>query len=362
VALRGPTLFPNNTQTDSPPAGVCDIKTTSVALLSGTVTGNTSAPLIFQISPTSGSGTLATASAANTTLANNKGWWIAPTTDMAGGATAQRLLVSGAVITLKATVTATGLTGNDTATFSLYKRASGGALTFIQSATFTAANGATGTVTTGTATITLGADMVFDVGETLYVELYLTVVNQTVTAGTATVGLGAATAWTFNNPNGICYRYLRSASDSAPADDTLTRLLTRVRSITDSAPASDTLTRGVSTFNRSTSDSAPAADTLTRQLILHRTVTENLGAGVDWPLNAPTKAITGLVYTGSLLTSGATCRLLRDSDEFLCGTVTTGSDGAYSFARGTDDPNTYHVEVYVGSTLHGLTDRGLVPQ
>jgi hypothetical protein len=81
----------------------------------------------------------------------------------------------------------------------------------------------------------------------------------------------------------------------------------------------------------------------------------------DFTGSSPMKAIAGVVTTSGAPTSGATCRLLRDSDDFLCATTTTSGAGAYSFTRDSADTNTYHVEVYVGTTLHGLTDRGLVP-
>lgn len=96
-------------------------------------------------------------------------------------------------------------------------------------------------------------------------------------------------------------------------------------------------------------------------LVVPTVGTVNVASGpTDYPVTTPA-SITGLITNGGLLQEGATCRLLRDSDEYLAATYTTGADGRYTFTRDLNDPNTYHVEVYVGATLHGLTDRGLVP-
>jgi len=92
-------------------------------------------------------------------------------------------------------------------------------------------------------------------------------------------------------------------------------------------------------------------------------VLARLGGGgpSDFSGTSPTKAIAGIVTTSSAPTSGATCRLIRDSDGFACATTMTDAAGAYSFTRDDLDPYTYHVEVYVGATLHGLTDSGIAP-
>jgi hypothetical protein len=81
----------------------------------------------------------------------------------------------------------------------------------------------------------------------------------------------------------------------------------------------------------------------------------------DWPSAGGTKTISGTVTTNGAPTSGATCRLIRDTDNFPCQVATSDAAGTYSFIRDATDPYSYHVEVYVGSTLHGLTDRGLGP-
>lgn len=363
---RGPAFYPSNTVVDSPPAGTDALTTNPTGLTSGTMTGASgvsAAATLFQISPTTGSTTLATSSAASVALGNNKGWQLPATSYVGGTPTALRVLPAGSVLAAKMTVLATGLAGNDTVTVTFFKRAASGGLTFIGNGAATAANGTTGTTTTTAPSFTLTSDLTFSTGETLYAELYLSVLGQAVTAGTAVASFGAATDWELNSPNGLVFRYLTGAADTAAAADNLTSNLIRVRSAADTATATDTTSRRF-TGSRSAADTAGATDTLGRQLIVHRAVNENIGGAVDYQGQGPnSRTVAGVIYdaSGALTIAGATCRLLRDADDFLCATVTTGADGAYSFARDLNDPNTYHVEVYVGAGLHGLTDRGLVP-
>lgn len=90
------------------------------------------------------------------------------------------------------------------------------------------------------------------------------------------------------------------------------------------------------------------------------------GAPEDYSPNDGLKAIADVVRhheTGALV-AGATVKLVRDSDEFHAASTTSGADGAYSFARDTNDPHTYHVYVYYtdGATkIQGVSERGLVP-
>lgn len=58
----------------------------------------------------------------------------------------------------------------------------------------------------------------------------------------------------------------RTASDIAPATETAARQVTAARSVSDSAPASDTATRGALSLIRTAADSAPATDTTARML------------------------------------------------------------------------------------------------
>lgn len=85
----------------------------------------------------------------------------------------------------------------------------------------------------------------------------------------------------------------------------------------------------------------------------------------DWPLNPPTKAITGVTRdtTGAVI-GGATVRLIRQVDDVKVATVTSDPvTGVYGFARGTDDPYAYYVIAFKDGVpeVHGVSDRGLVP-
>ncbi len=218
MALRGPTFFPVNSQTDTPPAGIYDLKSsTAVTLATASMSGTTSGATIKQIWPTSTASTvLQSATVAAVAQNNNKGWWISPTTDMASTSTVNRVLPPSSAQNYKVSVTATGLAGNDTVTMSFFKRSSGGVNTFLANVTGTAANGAVGTTTLVTMTPTSAAvDLVFAAGETMYIELYLTIATQTLAAGTAVVTLNNTTSWTLNSPNGIISRTLSSINASS---------------------------------------------------------------------------------------------------------------------------------------------------
>lgn len=90
----------------------------------------------------------------------------------------------------------------------------------------------------------------------------------------------------------------------------------------------------------------------------------------DWSPNDGLKAIAGTVLfheppnQGNPV-SGATVKLIRDSDGLLIATTSTDGLGAYSFPRDTNDPNTYHVEVTWsdgGTPQQGLSEGGCAPQ
>lgn len=88
---------------------------------------------------------------------------------------------------------------------------------------------------------------------------------------------------------------------------------------------------------------------------------------IDFPLtsaHAP-KTISGTIYdsTGAAVV-GATVKLFRNSDDFLCKSTTTDSSGHYSFNRDWFDPYTYYVIAYktvTGTQVHGTSDRPLTP-
>jgi len=85
----------------------------------------------------------------------------------------------------------------------------------------------------------------------------------------------------------------------------------------------------------------------------------------DYPVINPTLAVAGHIYgiNGSGV-SGATVKLFRVADDFMCQQTTSAGDGSYSFVRDTNDPYLYYVVAYttVGATqIHGTSDRDLAP-
>jgi hypothetical protein len=458
MAVRGPNFTYYTTATDTPPAGVNDLLDGIGAdLTSGQMTGSTSAAVTFQIVP-NGTAIPGTASAANTSLANNKGWQIPPTTGMAVTGSTVRRIPNGAVLHSNITVRATGLTGNDTATVHWYKRSAAGALTSIGSATNTAPNGSLGTTTNFGADLTVTQNWDFAPGETLYVEHYLTIAQQTVTAGTATYKLATAGVQQINNPNGILYVYSNSQA-VAGAGTSIKQAITAGKvalvtglGVTALGPRAVAVSKvvigaGISAVRRSVGLPRAAAGaglailgprtvglsarlasgagsfsaiykviltakvatgtgvvTATRTVTAHRafavlgsgipgfaraiisarsfavsavgavkarldmdSVVFNRASGFDWPLNAPLKHISGVIRNsdGTVFTGGATVALVRTSDGRTVATTTSDlTTGAYSFARGGDDPNTYQVtagETSTTPTQHGATDSGLTP-
>lgn len=87
----------------------------------------------------------------------------------------------------------------------------------------------------------------------------------------------------------------------------------------------------------------------------------------DYPVTNPTKQIAGNVIhheTGDPI-EGATLRLFREADDMRVQIATSGPGGAYSFVRDQDDPNSYYVIAEyndAGTQVHGVTDRGLIPE
>lgn len=327
-------------------------------------TGTTSGVKIVQLSYAGGS-SLSANTATGTNAANAQGWWIDPTTDMAGTAATPRVLPAGSALSVRASVTASGLTGNNVLTATFYKvNWNGTTMVYNNLGQGNAAcpNSALGTVTAAVATLTLASDVTFAVNDTLYVEVYLQIAAQTVTAGTSSLTMSSSTPWTLNIPNGIGYRYTRATSDTAPVtSDATTRTVTFPRATSDTLATSDAVTRTVR-LARSTADSAPAADAATRQLIYVRRVYD--GAPADPPVLYPTKAIAGVVRDGTgTAVAGATVKLVRQSDDYVCQQQTSAADGSYSFPRDTFDTAAYYVLAYKGTApqLHGVTDRGLTP-
>lgn len=87
---------------------------------------------------------------------------------------------------------------------------------------------------------------------------------------------------------------------------------------------------------------------------------------VDWPVtHVPTLLVAGTIYDHlGAPVSGATVKLFRVRDDFMCQETTSAADGSYAFVRDNTDPNTYYVVAYAvaGVTqIHGTSDRDLIP-
>lgn len=78
------------------------------------------------------------------------------------------------------------------------------------------------------------------------------------------------------------------------------------------------------------------------------------------------KTISGHVYdTNGTAVVGATVKLIRQLDDFVCQVATSGAGGVYSFTRRADDTKSYYTLAYslAGGTtqVHGTSNRSLVP-
>lgn len=151
-------------------------------------------------------------------------------------------------------------------------------------------------------------------------------------------------------------------SDSVATSELATLLLSK--GLADSVTASDVATRLVQ-YLRTTDSYAFVADIPAKHISL--TFRDVIGAVEDWPVEVASRVIAGVVRnheTGSVV-EGATVRLFRSTDDAICQTATSGPDGSYSFDRDADDPYDYYVtaQYLEGATqVHGITDRGLVPE
>lgn len=241
MAYRGPNFYVRFSQTDTPPAGVFDMSdavspptVTFPAVASNTGVG--SAAKTVQLIPASTNGGNTTAVVpANTASANNKGWWIPPTTGLAADSTQSRVFPNGTTITYRINVSATAGSGTVTATVRPYGRAPNGTLSAVTSRSATLTLNALQTVTqTLSVSFVLNADVVLGPGETFYYEWYLTIPGQTVAATNVTASFDANSAQSLSSPTGIGYRYLRShsGSSSVSADRTLTAGVGRAANIT----------------------------------------------------------------------------------------------------------------------------------
>ena len=89
----------------------------------------------------------------------------------------------------------------------------------------------------------------------------------------------------------------------------------------------------------------------------------SVGGPADYSPNDGAKSIAGLVRAtaGGAPVVGASVRLIRESDNFIAATTTSGAGGTYAFPRDGGDPNTYTVLVFSGTATGGVSRRGVVP-
>jgi hypothetical protein len=143
------------------------------------------------------------------------------------------------------------------------------------------------TITTSDAGINFSAAGV--AAQTMLGGDYIAVITaiQTLVAGSPG-GPGQNQAiFSYNEPGGIPARiiaipdytveYGRSVAETAPAADTVDRVLTSARAITENAPAADTVTRR-GEFVRATGEAAPADDAIARVFTGARAITESAPA------------------------------------------------------------------------------------
>lgn len=157
-------------------------------------------------------------------------------------------------------------------------------------------------------------------------------------------------------------RFPRGVSESVTGLDVATRVVRFNRGIGEAvAAANDVVTRAVR-FGRGVSEAVTALDAVTRIYRGVRNAREYIGGPADWPLDFPTKAITGIVRNAaSVPVQGATVKLFRQSDDFHVATTTSAIDGSYSFLRDLSDPNVFYVIAFSDGVTHGVSDRDLVP-
>jgi hypothetical protein len=241
----------------------------------------------------------------------------------------------------------------------------------------------TATCTTGTL-----AEVIFEPGETIQFSFEFEVAGIPISGRTATfyTGTQSGVVAQIATPKlGVLADTTGTASGSGAADGVTGKVLGTTGSatglgdatgamsstgaMTGSASGSCTVT-GLGSSVAGTVGTASGVGTATglASIVLGTVGTVDIGGGgpADWPVTSPTKTISGTVlhHETGVAVSGATVRLIRDSDGLLCQSSTSDSDGSYSFDRDTDDPYTYHVSADYddsGTPVQGLTPRGLAP-
>jgi hypothetical protein len=155
----------------------------------------------------------------------------------------------------------------------------------------------------------------------------------------------------------------RGASEVTTTAAALDRIYGAIRGAAGSAPAVDTRARAL-VLARALIETLPTAAAVVRQFTAQRGVNEYPpGVTPDFPLQFPTKSISGIVKDGSgTPVAGATVKLFRQGDDKWIATTVSAADGSYSFVRDLlDTQNRYWVAAYIGGVpqKQGLSDRDL---
>lgn len=255
-----------------------------VVLTSPLLAGNagvSAADKTFQISPsTVGSTNLSATVVTVVSPPTNKGWQIPYLTDMGSVATVQRVIRAGQTLTgrMRGTQQNT-VAGVLTISFNYYKRAQDGTYVSIKNSASTVpgaipASSPWNGIVVSTA---LASDVVFAPGETLYVEMFLTIPGQTATSCNVIVNLDNTVGWSLPSSNDIIFRHLKAISDSLPMSDSVDILAKKNRVTSDAAPMTDSISR-TTTLSRSTFDVMPSADLVSRVLLSKRSMSDTASA------------------------------------------------------------------------------------
>lgn len=121
----------------------------------------------------------------------------------------------------------------------------------------------------------------------------------------------------------------------------------------------------VPTLTRTDTLAAAPLPSMTRTRTAERPLLRSFPQRYDWPIQAPTKAISGTVYApGAIAVAGAIVKLIRQIDDYVVAQQAADISGHYVFLRDADDPYAYYTVGYAPSGTpqkHGTSDRDRVP-
>ncbi len=194
---------------------------------------------------------------------------------------------------------------------------------------------------------------------------------------TGSIDTGSRVSSTFRRSTDVNSNPVETASRvvTAPrtASETTTQVDAAARVSTDFRRSVDAATNPVDSAARAITKSITVSDSMTtivdlaQKTITYGRTTREYFAPADPPVTVPDRAIRGYVRNsdGTIFYGGATVQLIRDSDGYICGTVTSSIyDGSYVFPRDHTDTATYHVQGFAtvaGTPEQDITERGLVP-